>query len=192
MKFVLIDFLQKIGLQVKDIEVKINDNIEIPEQLKIILNQLQLTSGLKKGRSIEVRFIYENYSLNLAEESLGTQKLFEMICPLVDVLLNKKVLLYDELENSLHPLIVLKLIDLFKKWDKVEGAQLIFTTHDTSLLDLNIFRRYQIWFSEKKLESCSSEYYSLIELKNVRKGFITGRYSSIPLKGSCLSEVLEG
>ncbi len=198
MKGILIEFLQKIGLQVKDIKVKVNDETELPEPIKMLLKQFVDVGNNVQGRSFEVRFIYESYSLDLSEESLGTQKLFMMICPLVDILLNKKVLFYDELENSLHPIIVLKLIETFKKWDNPEGAQLIFTTYDTSLLDLNIFRRDQIWFAEKNPDTCSSDYYSLIELKNVRKddnirkGFINGRYSRIPLMGSCLVEILEG
>lgn len=198
MKLILIDFLKNMGLQVKDIEVKIDNDIEIPSHVKGILNQLQGISSSTKMRSIDVKFVYDGYSLSLNEESLGTNKLFRMICPIVDVLMNKKVLFYDELENSLHSAIVLQLIETFKKWDKTEGAQLIFTTHDTSLLDLNIFRRDQIWFSERNPLSLSSEYYSLTELRNVRKdenikkGFITGRYSSIPLKNCCLNEILEG
>lgn len=199
MKNILINFLQKIGLPVKDIMVKIDkdnsfsDSNDIPMELMEIFNRFKTNTI-----SVEVKFIYEDYELNINEESLGTQKLFELICPLIDILLTGKSLFYDELENSLHPIILRELIEVFKEWNEGQAAQLIFSTHDTSLLDLNLFRRDQIWFSERNPKICSAEYYSLVELKNVRKdenikkGFVRGRYSSIPLNGSSLIEILEG
>ena len=59
--------------------------------------------GMAKPNFIEVKFVYDSYVLDLQEESVGTQKLFKMICPLMDVLSKGKILLYDELERSLHP-----------------------------------------------------------------------------------------
>jgi AAA15 family ATPase/GTPase len=116
----------------------------------------------------------------------------------MDVLSKGRILLYDELERSLHPAIVSNLLAVVKKWRGDTQPQLIFTTHDTSLLDLDLFRRDQIWFAERNPETKSSEYYSLVELKNVRKdenirkGYVMGRYAPIPLKGSSLMEVLDG
>jgi AAA15 family ATPase/GTPase len=196
-KKLLIDFLRKIDMPVTDIKVKIEENAPIPAQISTLINQLNIVSDSISSTKVEVKFVYEDFELNFDEESLGTQKLFKLICPFVDVLINGKILFYDELENSLHPVIVQELIEVFKKWDDDSKAQLIFTTHDTSLLNLELFRRDQIWFAERNPASCSSEYYSLIELKNVRKdenirkGFITGRYSSIPLKGNSLIEILK-
>lgn len=114
------------------------------------------------------------------------------------MLVNGKVLFYDELEASLHPALVDELIHTFKNWKSEKNPQLIFSSHDTSLLDLDLFRRDQIWFAERNPGLCTTEYYSLVELKNVRKddnikkGYINGRYSTIPLKGSSLIEVLGG
>lgn len=193
MKKMVLKFFQEIGMPIKDINIKIEDedmvSLDMPTQIRGFIK------GIKK---LEIKFIYENYELNLPEESAGTQKLFKLICPLLDVLSKGKILFYDEIERSLHPAIILNLLKVIKAWESSCNAQFVFSTHDTSLLDLNLFRRDQIWFAEKNLQRKTSEYYSLIELKNVRKdeniknGYITGRYSMIPLKGSSLIEVLEG
>ncbi|MGL5086868.1 MAG: AAA family ATPase, partial [Clostridium sp.] len=96
-------------------------------------------------------------------------------------------LVYDELETSLHPLIVQNIINLFMdpNYNK-NNAQLIFTTHDTNLLNLSLIRKDQIYFVEKDSSLSSSNLYSLSDLKNVRKdeniesGYIKGKYGSIP------------
>lgn len=129
--------------------------------------------------------------MDLREESRGMQKLFEILGPLFDILLNGKVLVFDELETSLHPSLVLRIIELFQnpKLNK-DHAQLIFTTHDTNLLDLNLFRRDQIWLVEKDTEEFASNLYSISDLKNVRKdenvekGYIRGKYGAIPFIGN--------
>jgi len=162
---------------------------ENEENLKKIVKVLELAGDFEG---------FKDYILNINEESQGTQKLFKLLCPFIDVLVNGKVLFYDELEASLHPALVDELIHTFKNWKSEKNPQLIFSSHDTSLLDLDLFRRDQIWFAERNPGLCTTEYYSLVELKNVRKddnikkGYINGRYSTIPLKGSSLIEVLGG
>lgn len=199
MKNILISFLQNIGMPIEDIKVKIENRpltaSDIPAE---ILDKMHMFINTAQTNIVEVKCVYSSYELNLKEESLGIQKLFKLICPLIDVLTSGKILFYDELENSLHLVIINELIKLFKEWKGDEYPQLIFTTHETSLLDLDFFRRDQIWFAERNLETSSTEYYSLIEVKNVRKddnlkkGYINGRYTSIPLKGSNLLELLGG
>ncbi len=201
MKNILIKFMQQIGVPIKDIEIKI-ENLPIPSNdTSFSLNdRIQFNFNLLPRRiiGIEVKFIYEKYTLYLQDESQGTQKLFKLLCPLMDILMNGKVLFYDELESSLHPAIIDKLIDTFKNWKGDNKPQLIFTTQDTTLLNLDIFRRDQIWFAERNPDTCTSEYYSLVEFKNVRKddnirkGYINGRYAPIPLKESTLLEILRG
>lgn len=194
---VMVTFLQKIGLPVRDIKVKIENRPLTQQDMPMeVLSKIQALNGTLMSNIINVKFVYDNYELDIQEESQGTQKLFNLICPLIDVLVNGKVLFYDELEDSLHPALVDELVKTFKGWRNENHAQLVFSTHDTSLLDLDMFRRDQIWFAERNPEKITTEYYSLIELKNVRKddnirkGYIQGRYSSIPLKGSSLIEVL--
>ncbi len=153
---------------------------DMPEDLKMLLSK-------NESENIDVRIDYGNLEINLNEESRGINKLFEIAIPIVNVLRNGYVLIYDELETSIHPIIVKSLIELFnnKSLNK-HNAQLIFTTHDINLLDLNLLRRDQIWFAEKNDEIMSTDIYSLVELKNIRGdenieyGYINGKYGSIP------------
>ena len=115
------------------------------------------------------------------------KKLFSMICPLIDIMKNGKVLLCDELEANLHESLVYRLVKIFTTSAINKSAQLIFTTHETGLLSLDLFRRDQIWFTEMKGAVRSTDLYSLAEIKNVRKeenygkGYISGKYGAIPM-----------
>ena len=117
------------------------------------------------------------------EESNGTRKLFLMMLTILDVIRNNKILLIDEIEDSLHPKIVEYIIELFHASKK---SQLIFSTHNTSLLDLNKFRKDQIWFVNKT-EDGSSDLYSLFDYSdfrdtmNLEKAYMQGRFDSIPI-----------
>lgn len=124
-------------------------------------------------------------------ESEGTKKIIEIAGPIIDTILNGKVLVVDELDANLHPFLTRKIIGLFMN-SKVntQGAQLIFATHDTNLLNLQYLRRDQIWFTDKD-KTDSSELYSLVEFKdnagnkvrndrNIEKDYINGRYGAIP------------
>lgn len=94
-----------------------------------------------------VRFLHktdskEIVSFDISDESGGTQKLFAFAGPLLDVLAKGRILLVDELDTSLHPLMVRFLISLIHNPEvNRNNAQLVFTTHDTSVLDTDIFRR---------------------------------------------------
>ena len=121
------------------------------------------------------------------EESTGVIKLVGMLCPLIDIMINGKVLICDELESSLHESLVFELVKLFVNEQTEKFAQLIFTTHETGLLNLDLFRRDQIWFAEMKGTDRSTDLFSLAEIRNVRKednygrGYITGKYGAIPM-----------
>lgn len=121
------------------------------------------------------------------EESTGVRKLVGMLCPLIDIMINGKVLICDELESSLHESLVFELVKLFVNEQTEKFAQLIFTTHETGLLNLDLFRRDQIGFAEMKGTDRSTDLFSLAEIRNVRKednygrGYITGKYGAIPM-----------
>lgn len=126
------------------------------------------------------------YMLPLGEESLGTQQLF-FIAPLLRQTFEEgKVLVIDEIDRSLHPFIVKYLVNLFRDGEvNKNGAQLIFTTHETTLLSLSIFRRDQIYFTEKNAASGATDLYSLDDFSvrktdNIQKGYLLGRYGAIP------------
>ena len=127
-----------------------------------------------------------NYEFDISEESLGTQVIFSFIPVIRDVLDNGKVLLIDEFDKSLHPYIVKYIVELFNDPDlNKNNAQLIFNTHDTNLLDLELLRRDQIWFTEKNPKDGESTLYSLDDFsirksENVEKGYLFGRYGAVP------------
>lgn len=130
----------------------------------------------------------EFLTLDLKEESDGTQKLFRYAGPLIDVLEKGNILVVDELDTSLHPLMVRFLISLIHNPAiNKHNAQLVFTTHDTSVLDPELYRRDQIWFVEKAKDQ-SSRLYPLSDF-SPRKGealernYLHGRYGALPFIG---------
>lgn len=124
-------------------------------------------------------------------ESEGTKKIIEIAGPIFDAILNGKILIVDELDAKLHPFLTRKIISLFMdKGINSKGAQLIFATHDTNLLNIQYLRRDQIWFTEKD-KSDSTDLYSLVEFRddagnkvrndrNIEKDYINGRFGAIP------------
>lgn len=128
----------------------------------------------------------DEYEFDISEESLGTQVIFSFIPVLKDVLDNGKVLIIDEFDKSLHPFIVKYIVEIFNNLEiNKKSAQLIFNTHDTNLLNLELLRRDQIWFTEKDTKDGSTTIYPLDDFsvrktENVEKGYLLGRYGAIP------------
>lgn len=124
----------------------------------------------------------------LLDESEGTQRLFWQAGGWLKALREGLVLCVDELDLHLHPTIVRYLIELFhSEKTNQKNAQLIFTTHDTSLLDSDLFRRDQVWFIQKDDQE-SSRLYSLLDFKPrkgeaIGKGYLQGRYGALPFIG---------
>ncbi len=122
------------------------------------------------------------------DESDGTQRLFSQAGGWLKALREGLVLFVDELDLHLHPNIVRYLIELFHNpKTNPKNAQLVFTTHDTSLLDSDLFRRDQVWFVQKD-EAQSSRLYSLLDFKPrkgeaIGKGYLQGRYGALPFIG---------
>jgi len=129
-----------------------------------------------------------NVALEMDEESQGTQKLFAYAGHWIDALQNGKVLIVDELDNSLHPLAARFLIQLLSHTEhNPKHAQLVFSTHDTSLLDNQLLRRDQIWFVEKDKHHATQLYpltdFSPRKQEAIGKGYLQGRYGAIPFIG---------
>ncbi len=116
------------------------------------------------------------------EESEGTKILFRIMLTVMDVVRNNKVMFLDEVETSLHTRLVEYLINLFHN---SRSAQLVFTTHNTHLLDMSRFRKDQIFFVNKRDDS-SSDLYSLFDYKDFRekmdleKAYLQGRFDAVP------------
>lgn len=129
------------------------------------------------------------YSLMLEQESAGTQFFFSRIGLWLKALSQGGVIVIDEIETSLHPLLTRHLVELVQDHNiNRNNAQLIFTTHDVGLLERTLLRRDQIWFVEKNDKTLETEVYALTEFsprktENIAKGYIQGRYGAIPFIG---------
>lgn len=126
-------------------------------------------------------------ALDIADESDGTRKLFEFAGGWLKALESGATLFVDELDRSLHPKLTRFLVELFNSRGNEKNAQLVFTTHDTTLLDPELLRRDQIWFVEKDTAR-STHLYSLLEYsprkdEAYERGYLKGRYGAIPLIG---------
>lgn len=125
-------------------------------------------------------------TFDLEDESLGTQHLFALAGPVLDILRLGRVLVVDELDSSLHTLLVRRLVEWFHNPAlNPRGAQLIFTTHDTTLLDQTLFRRDQVWFIEKTRAQATHLYpltdFSPRKGEALERGYLQGRYGAVPM-----------
>ena len=118
------------------------------------------------------------------EESDGTRRLIDFIPMLVDITKNDSVYLIDEIDRSMHPILTKGIIEYFLNQLTKAKSQLIVTTHESNLLDLELFRKDEIWFVEKNKHG-GSNFYSLLEFKpradnDIKKGYLNGRFGAIP------------
>lgn len=144
---------------------------DVPKMIKVLTVRKDET-----GSDIE---------LPLDEESSGTQALFKLAAPILDVLDNGYVLFVDELNTNLHPLAFQHLTGLFaNSKTNPNGAQLIFTTHDTSVADQECMTRDQIWLVEKGTDLAASlvplSDFKIRDAKGFQKKYLDGRFGGIP------------
>lgn len=146
-----------------------------------------------KGKRFQVRAWHkqadsnEEVALDIQDESEGTRKLFEFAGGWIRALEWGATLFIDELDRSLHPHMTRFLVGLFQSQTNTKNAQLIFATHDTTLLDAELLRRDQVWFVEKARDG-SSKLYSLLEYsprkdEAFERGYLKGRYGAVPRIG---------
>lgn len=182
----VLSLLKNADLQIDDISitetegfaynVKIQENPSL-EKTVTSVSEVKSVRILENGEKIELPF-----PLN---ESEGTQKFFHLSGPILDTLEKGSVLIIDELDTKLHPLLTRKIIELFhNKETNPKNAQIIFATHDTNLLDKELFRRDQVWFAEKDITG-ASQIYPLSDFKirndiSLEKNYISGKYGAIP------------
>ncbi len=181
-KKLFIEYLQKADLGIRDLEL-----MEIKSTGKVdYSNVLTVRDAFDKDGNISPQF----FSLQ-DDESEGTRKFFYLLGPIIDVIERGGILLVDELDAKLHPNLVEKLILHFHSHDNNPNkAQLIFNTHNTNLMQKDIFRRDQIWFAEKNQKG-EGKIYSLAEFMLNQKNdvdyescYILGKYGAVP----CLSD----
>lgn len=129
----------------------------------------------------------QTYWLPIESQSKGIKRIYDFAAAVIFALQAGEVLIIDELESSLHPIIAANILSLFKSPStNPEGGQIIFTTHDTGLLRSDLLRRDEVWFVEKH-NGCS-ELYSLLEFsprkdEALEGGYLRGRYGAIPTRG---------
>jgi uncharacterized protein len=195
-------------IEVKDVAIDLffgEDNKAESEKVKNALRANPAKSLSMRVGNEEVVFVNQSGSLlakrlvfyhqgdegnamfNMNEESDGTIRLLEFLPLFYASVHHAKVYVVDEIERSLHPLIIKELIKKFSEDTQTKG-QLVFTTHESHLLDQNIFRQDEIWLTEKN-EQGSTELYPLSDFKehhtiDIRKGYLAGRYGGIPFLGN--------
>lgn len=184
--------IEKQNLLTMGFRPEIFDSLFTPEgkeqALKTLTDLRAVKTLHKKFGKDQIQVGAEQFDLD-ANESEGTQKIFALSGPLLDALKTGNVLVIDELDARLHPLITLEVIRLFNsEKTNPNNGQLIFTTHDTLLLNNKNFRRDQIWFAEKDRYG-ATDLYSLVEIKvrndaSFEKDYISGKYGAIPFIGS--------
>ena len=189
MKAIVLKLLDALDTGIKDIHVDIKkEDLDVSHLPPFLSDEFKKVLLQEKIDAISAKVLYEGFETDLiSEESTGIKKLFGILCPFIDIMVNGKVLVCDELETNLHESLLFGLVRQFVNTRGSKPAQLIFTTHETGLLNLDLFRRDQIWFTEIKLADRSTDLFSLTEIKNVRKdenfgkGYIAGKYGAIPM-----------
>lgn len=194
-----LDFFQQLKLGFQDVQIVETD--PAPEEIittgtsvmrKILSASKRLSFNTVHNKYDEKGNVIDTISWNKDKyESEGTKKLIDFSGPIFDALKNGKVLIIDELDSKLHPLITMQIIKLFNSPEtNPSNAQLLFATHDTNLLSTDIFRRDQVWFTEKD-EVEQTDLYALDDFvfadgtkvrkdANLEKNYIAGRYGAIP------------
>lgn len=198
-----LDFYQRLKLGFKDISIseKEFDIKDIPKNLSEDL-KAKLINKLEEKTLVNANTVHNKYNDDgeiigttrfekNTQESEGTKKIIDLSGPFFDTLLFGGILIVDELDAKLHPLLTIQLIKLFNDpLTNPKNAQLLFATHDTNLLSSNIFRRDQIWFAEKD-EVEQTDIYPMSDItlpdgskvrndSNLEKNYIRGRYGAIP------------
>ncbi len=214
----LLDYLQLFntgisGLELKSINIS-NDLPGLPDDVKAkLIAKLEpgksILVMLNSGK--DIRYVFrinekqeeevfqlmtkhnmagcdEETLFEIAKESDGTQRLLDLIPALYQLVNTDKVYVIDELDRSLHPHLSYKILEHFLSNAAQQQSQLIVTTHESHLLDLDLLRRDEIWFIEKNQEGAST-LYSLEEFtprydKDIRKGYLLGRFGAIPMIGN--------
>jgi AAA15 family ATPase/GTPase len=191
----ILKFMNAADLSIRDIslEKKKFSMEDLPADMPQSIKE-KIAKDFKGKKLTQLLFMHpssdngEDVALDFDEESAGTRKLFALAGPWLDVLDEGLVLFIDELDTSLHPLLVRFLSSLLHNPEtNRHNAQLIFATHDTTVLDQMFMRRDQVWFVEKDKENATRLYplsdYKPRKGEALQKGYLYGRYGALPFAG---------
>lgn len=204
-----VELLNKLGTGISKIDISnlsfdTIDNLELRKQIEQDLlldgNQIDFVSKNEEFLAINNKNIIELKKLaifnqgknkeliefSFSEQSDGTKKILQLIPLLLAAELYEATVFIDEIERSLHPTMIKELLTYFMS--RPTKGQLIFTTHESHLLDLDIFRQDEIWFTEKNEEG-ATRMYPLSDFKprydlDIQKGYLAGRFGAIPFIGN--------
>lgn len=185
----VVAFMNSVDLSISDIQLKetLFSAESLPKEIPASIKD-EFLRDMAGRKFVEPVFFHKDVNtadaveFDESEESDGTRALFAFAGPWLDVIENERVLVVDELDTSLHPLLVHHLVKRLHH----EGtkAQLIFTTHDTTLLSQKLLRRDQVWFMEKDAKSATRLYplsdFSPRDNEAIERGYLNGRYGGIP------------
>jgi len=182
------------GVAVKRKKVNV-EKIRFPEDTPDGIRS-RIIRDIEEREGFDVKMIHKNIEtgkdipIPLEEESDGTQEFFKLIGPWIQARIFGMTIFIDELEASLHPLLTGELVRAFQDYLVEVGkgqtqAQLVFATHDTTLLDPELLRRDQIWFTEKDKDEgtrlCPLSDYRPRKGEAIQKGYLSGRYGGVPI-----------
>lgn len=188
----VVEFLRAADLNIDDVLVEPRpfDFNTLPDNMPQAMRDA-IAESMKDEKYLDIRTIHKDSKGNAVifdfdDESDGTQKLFSFAGPWIDALNNGYVLVIDELHDNLHPRLVQYLVELFHSdQTNPKNAQLVFTTHETSILNQEVFRRDQIWFCEKDKNQATT-LYPLTDFsprkgrENLELSYLSGRYGAMP------------
>jgi len=191
----ILNFLKAADVGIDDIHVtkeKFNPN-DVPDDMPPPIRELVIKNMQGKDEYI-VKTLHKNeigdlIPFDLDDESHGTRKIFSFAGPLSHSLETGNILFIDELNDNLHPKLVEFIVKLFHDPElNKNGAQLIFTTHETSILNQDVFRRDQVWFVEKdKFKRTNliplSDFSPRKGRENLESSYLDGRYGALPIIG---------
>ena len=194
-----IEFLN-YGSPIQELQLAIANSADIKELILNMIREMDLDIEdfrVEKREAGDIQVFTKHnvhgnaYEINLSEESSGTKKLFGLLPFIAESLTKGTTLVIDELDAKIHPVLLKHIIMLYNNLEiNKHGAQLIFTSHDLSTMNSEVFRRDEIWFVAKGNEQ-NSKLYSLVEFKNpdgssVRKDakfdkqYLEGKYGADP------------
>jgi uncharacterized protein len=188
----LLPFLREADSGIADVEIQREPLPAGRHMFNVAGAMLEPPSPTAPPNIVKISFSHwtsetkESVKIDISDESNGTQILFRSAGAWLNVFSNGEVLLFDEIDTSLHPLLTRFLIEQFHSDStNPNGAQLIFSTHNTSLLSQKLFRRDQIWFVEKEREG-ATRLFPLIEFsprndEAIERWYLRGRYGALPI-----------
>lgn len=182
-KDMFLKFMRSTGSDIADIKTKSEQRLmtasELPPDMPLPIRAMLLN---KPSVVTSVKTVYNGFTLDIAEESMGTQKLIRLMCPIMDIFQKGKTFVCDEIESHLHPLIVRQLVGRFIRGRS--GAQIVCATHNVEMLDLTLFRRDQIYFTDinpdchrTTLKPLSA--FACRKDENVQKKYLESKYCKV-------------